>query len=298
MLTPLINAKNFTKQLGLDQPVYFKREDLHPYGSHKGRSIPLMIQKYASDGVRNFVISSSGNAALAAAMHISEYNRKNSDKQLRLTIFVGENIDDEKILKLRNFETAKLITIVQTKNPKQKAFQMETSGQAKNLRQSTDDSALIGYEDLARELGEIENISAIFIPTSSGTTAQGLYNGFQKLGIKPQIHIVQTSACHPIVDVIEKSEATRQPLATTSIATAIVDKVAHRKNAVAEAVKNSLGFGWVATDAEITRAMDLVKQTENIDISPNSALSVAGLIHSINVGWKFNSSIICLITGK
>jgi threonine synthase len=255
-----------------------------------------MINKYAGEGGKNFVISSSGNAALAAAMYVNEYNKANTDK-INLKIFIGKNIAQEKLSALIPLKNDGII-IELVSNPKQQAFQMDKSGQAKNLRQSTDDAALVGYEELALELNSIKNLSAVFIPTSSGTTAQGLYYGFQKLKQNPQIHIVQTSACHPIVSVIARSEATKQSPTTTSIASAIVDKVAHRKTAVAEAIKNSQGFGWIATDEEIQQAVNLVKQTENIDISPNSALSVAGLIHSINAGWKLNGPIVCLITGK
>ncbi|MBU1935624.1 PLP-dependent lyase/thiolase [Patescibacteria group bacterium] len=338
MSTPLTQTKNLTKHLGLKFPVFFKREDLHPHGSHKGRSIPVMIEKYANEGIKNFAISSSGNAALAAALHIIERNKINSNK-INLKIFVGKNIAEEKDTALSLLKNDQ-ITVEQVSNPKQQAFQMEKSGLAKNLRQSTDDTALTGYEDLARELNKqltnrLGPISAIFIPTSSGTTAQGLYLGFQKLKQNPQIHIIQTTACHPISNiiarserhmfafgreqsrqrvVIARSEATKQsqslshninppqsqvqPNNIPSIASAIVDKVAHRKNAVAETIKNSQGFGWIATDEEITQAMDLVKQTEAIEISPNRALSIAGLIHAINAGWKFNGPIVCLLTGK
>ena len=31
--------------------LYFKREDLHPYGSHKGRSITVMIDIYIKEGI-------------------------------------------------------------------------------------------------------------------------------------------------------------------------------------------------------------------------------------------------------
>ena len=51
----------------------------------------------------------------------------------------------------------------------------------KALRQSTDDLALIGYHALAEELLEISDISAVFIGTSSGTTAEALANYFHSL---------------------------------------------------------------------------------------------------------------------
>ena len=292
MITPQIKQLKLAKTLGLKIPLYFKREDLHPLGSHKGRSIPLMVEHYTKQGQTNFVISSSGNAALAAGLYIKKYN-ENHDNSLTLKIFVGEKINKNKLDTLSKILT-KQITIIVTKNPKQQAFQIDKNGQAKILRQSTDESALLGYEQLAKELSKIKKLSAVFIPTSSGTTAHGLYLGFKKLKLKPQIHIVQTSACHPMAATFSPTNLTT----TTSVAGAIVDNVAHRKEPVIEGIKKTKGFGWIANDTQIQDAINLVDQTEKIQLSPNSALAVAGLQQAIQTNWKFSGPIVCLITGK
>ncbi|HSR89013.1 MAG TPA: PLP-dependent lyase/thiolase [Candidatus Udaeobacter sp.] len=285
MITPQSQAKQLAQTLGLTTELYLKREDLHPYGSHKGRSIPLMIEHYTSKGKANFCISSSGNAALAAIYAIKKIGSK-----LNLQIFVGKHIDSKKLTKLQELVgDLKNITIKQVENPKQSAFQMEKTGQAKNLRQSTDDLALIGYETLADELMEIKNLAAIFIPTSSGTAAQGLYNAFKKYNLNPQIHIVQTSACHPMVESDIQTK--------NSLATAIVDKIAFRKEAVQKAIQNSQGNGWIAIDEEIELAKKNIKKTENLEVSFNSALSIAGLKLALQNNWKFNGSVVCILTG-
>lgn len=291
MITPQQLTPNLAESIGLKFSLYFKREDLHPYGSHKGRSLPLMVGKYAESGKRNFVISSSGNAALAAAKAIGEYNAR-SEKKLNLKIFIGDKISLGKIERIN--DTAKEngnIIVRQTRNPKQMAFLMAKNDGAINLRQSTDDNALTGYVDLARELSEIQNLSAVFVPTSSGTTAQGLHLGFKKIGINPQIHIVQTNTCHPFVNSDESPEE------GPSLASAISDKVGHRKTAIARVISESKGTGWVADNTEILEAMELVKHAEDIAISPNSALSVAGLKKAVSSGWKFNGPVVCLVTG-
>ncbi len=281
--------------------VYLKREDQHKYGSHKGRSLPLMIKKYfKEENQTEFVISSSGNAALAAVEAVQAHNR-NNDSKLRLTVFVGQNINPQKMKKLITIIEDPLIKLEQTENPKQSAFQMDKDSKAKNLRQSTDDAALEGYFELAEELDKIPNLSAIFIPTSSGTTAQALGEAFVKLSQKPQIHIVQTTSCHPIASVIARNEEreTKQSISNTdtSIADAIVDRIAHRKEKVVEVIKNSCGSGWIVTDEEIKNAIKLVKDACNLAISPNSALSVAGLAKAVQNDFKWDGAVICLITG-
>jgi len=283
------------RALGVKE-VYLKREDQHKYGSHKGRSLPLMIKKYFKEAcATEFVISSSGNAALAAVEAVQAHNRNNESK-LRLTVFVGQNINPQKMKKLITIIEDPLIKLEQTENPKQSAFQIDKDNKAKNLRQSTDDAALEGYFELAEELDKIPNLSAIFIPTSSGTTAQALGEAFAKLSQKPQIHIVQTSACHPMVDALKLTTYNLQ-LTTGSLADAIVDHVAHRKEKVVEVIKNSHGSGWIVNDEEIKNAIKLVKDSCNLAISPNSALSVAGLAKAAQSGCNWPGAVVCLITG-
>ena len=294
MKTPQQSYQNLAAALGVKE-IYLKREDQHKYGSHKGRSIPLMIKKYVKEGQTNFVISSSGNAALAAVEAIQSHNR-NNDNKLRLTVFVGQNINEEKLKKLIGLIEDPLIKLEQNENPKQSAFLIDKDGQAKNLRQSTDDAALEGYFELAEELDKIPNLSAIFIPTSSGTTAQAVGEAFGKLSQKPQIHIVQTTVCHPIVSGIEDLRFKIED-SDNSIADAIVDKIAHRKEKVLEVIKNSQGSGWVVNNTEIEKAIKLVRDNCEIIISPNSALSVAGLIKAKQNNWEIDGAAVCLITG-
>ncbi len=318
MKTPQQPYPKLAEVLGIPE-VYLKREDLHPYGSHKGRSIPLMIKHYTKDGIRVFTISSSGNAALAAIKSVSQHNKNNHGKEVTLRVFVGKNIPSEKLVRLESQITnhGSQITVEQSERPKQSAFQLEKEGEAKFLRQSTDDLALEGYHELAIELNKIPNLQAIFIPTSSGTTAQALGETFITFNQHPQIHIAQTVACHPIVDCLTDFSAFPADQSVTpnnemrsselspqtkfapiqSMAGAIVDHIAHRKAKVAEVVKQSGGAGWIVTDDEIKDAIHIVKQTTNIDISPNSALSVAGLKKAVQNGFKPTGHVVCLITG-
>ncbi len=294
--------------------VYLKREDEHKYGSHKGRSIPPMVKKYfKEDEVTNFVISSSGNAALAA-IHAVQVHNSNNPSKLKLKVLLGQNIDPSKLKRLLKTINDVNVSIEQVERPKQTAFQMDKNGEAKNLRQSTDDNALLGYHELAQELNKIPNLGAIFIPTSSGTTAQALGEAFfeqeyLKLEQRPQIHIVQTTSCHPIVSCLPlpEGESTRSdggggsPIPDSgvkSIANAIVDKVAHRKDKVVELIKKSAGNGWVVTDEEIKQTQKLVKETTGIQVSPNSALSIAGLKKAKEASCDWGGKVIvCLITG-
>lgn len=293
MKTIQMPYNELSRALGLEYDVYLKREDQHKYGSHKGRSIPLMIKKYfKEDNTTKFVISSSGNAAIAAVHAVQAHNRNNSSK-IKLTIFIGQNINPKKLKVLLTIIDDSNIKLEQVEKPKQMAFQMDKNGEAKLLRQSIDDSALEGYLELAEELIKIPNLSAVFIPTSSGTTAEGLGNAFINLKKDVQIHIVQTTSCHPIVDIIEKTETIEEK----SLADAIVDKIAHRKENVVKIIKQTNGHAWIATNNEIKEVIELIENTCQTKISPNSALSIVGLKQALEKKLKFSGPVVCLITG-
>lgn len=299
MLTPQESYPSLAKQFNLNE-LYLKREDLHPFGSHKGRSLPHMIDAYAEIGMRHFVISSSGNAALAAAMAIQAYNESHSQSQCTLQIFVGKRIPEKKLGHLLPYVDGKMIQLAQVDRPKQAAFQLDKQEEAVNLRQSTDPLALVGYQALAKELAEITHLDAVFVPSSSGTTAEALAKAFHQMNRKIQVHVVQTTACFPLVSAIYQAQKKDISLKKThnSLAGAIVDHIAHRKKSVCEAILTQNGSGWIAHDDEITQAIQLVQQNTDLSLSPNSALSVAGLMHAQKQQWSFSHGIVaCLITG-
>ncbi len=290
MITPIENYPKLAKAIGLTD-LYFKREDTHPYGSHKGRSIPFMIDYYYEKGDRDFAISSSGNAALAAALYVEELNGKNTEP-INLDIYLGNNISTHKFEKLKKL-TDENIRILTKERPLQALMRSVQEGKI-SLRQSTDDVALIGYEPLARELAEIRDIGAVFIGTSSGTTAQALAEYFLKNKLPIQIHVVQTSSCHPIIDAFETFDIPKE----RSLADAIVDQTAFRKENLVQLIRKTGGRGWLATNESIQSAQELVMKNIKHKISTNSALSVVGTMQAAYLGYEIKGAVVCMICGE
>ena len=297
MKTPQLPAPALAAALGFSQELWLKREDLHHHGSHKGRSIPLMIDEAARFGTRNFAVSSSGNAALSAAITVENHNKSKPADPYRLDIWLSPRIEQKKITKLRGLvSNSQFIKLHESERPQQDAFQFAKNDGVKLLRQSTDETALRGYLDLAKELARIPGLAAVFIPASSGTTAEGLYLGWQKTGVSPALHIVQTTFCHPLVDAISGTITPAGP--ERSLAGAIVDRVAHRRTTVALAVKTTGGAGWIVSNEELTSLKQLVKQTLNLDLSPNGLLALAGFRQALKKHRQFNGPVACIITGE
>ncbi|MDR3558305.1 MAG: PLP-dependent lyase/thiolase, partial [Candidatus Pacebacteria bacterium] len=246
MITPQENQASLANAVGVPS-LYLKREDLHPYGSHKGRSIPVMIDHYLKAGKSHFAISSSGNAALAAALYIKELNeKKGKEKNIKLEIMVGNKIPDNKLKKLTDLVDKK-ISVMRFERPLQTLTQKTADGSIQSLRQSTDNIALVGYESLAKELEKVKDMRAVFLATSSGTTAQAIAQFFSDKNANVEIHIVQTTSCHPMALEFVDS----LPSEDQSVADAIVDMTAHRKNALIPLIKTTGGVGWIASNEEI-----------------------------------------------
>lgn len=289
MQTPNEPHPALAKKLDISS-LFFKREDLHPYGSHKGRSIPFMIDHYYEKGDRSFALSSSGNAALAAALHARKL--RDSGRKIGLDIFVGQHIAPAKLKKLQALATAE-IRVLQKERPLQGLTAAIDEG-ARSLRQSTDDVALTGYRTLAEELSLIPDLGAVFVGTSSGTTAEALAKFFIESGKPVQVHVVQTSSCHPISAAFEEYDGPDEK----SVADAIVDLTAKRKPALVPLVKKSGGHGWFATNDDIEGAIALSEKHAGFSISPNSALSLVGAMQAAYRGWEFGGAVACLIGGE
>jgi len=304
MITPLEHYPDLAKTIGLSD-IYFKREDLHTYGSHKGRSIPFMIDYYYKKGDRHFVISSSGNAALAAIIHTNKINAENTEP-VDLDIFVGNHIAPHKLEKLKlasqsandtissNTETKDSHIRILTKERPLQALTQAVEEGSRSLRQSTDDQALFGYETLAEELSLTKDIGAVIVGTSSGTTAQALAEYFLKNKLPIQIHIVQTSSCHPMSETFETFDGSDE----RSDADAIVDQTAYRKAKLIPLIKKTGGHGWIASNDDIYSAQELVKKHTGLEISTNSALSVVGAMQIAYRGFEVKGAIVCMICGE
>ncbi len=288
-MTPLEDYKSLAEAIGVSK-LYIKREDLHPYGSHKGRSIPYTIDKYVADGETSFAISSSGNAALAAALHIKKIN-ESSKEPVKLDIFVGNHIAKNKLDKLQVFADDHIRVL--TKERPLQALTLAVQEGVRSLRQSTDDTALIGYQSLAKEIGSTKNIGAIFIGTSSGTTAQALAQYFLENKLPIQVHIIQTSSCHPIAEAFDTFDFPDEK----SLADAISDITAMRKSVLVPLIEKSGGRGWLAKNDDIQGAMELVEKHAGLNISTNSALSIVGAMQAVAMGYEINGDIVCMLGG-
>jgi len=277
-----------------ESSVWAKLESHNPTGTHKDRSLGPWISYYAKQGAREVAISSSGNSAVSAAKYCQ-------DSGITLHAFVRRDIEEYKLSSLRKNTNVILHT---SKTPKRDALRFAREHDILNLRASTDDRALVGYEVIALELIEqVPSLDNIFIPTSSGATLAGIYQGYtshisnrrtQGRSIReasvtsqpPSFYAVQTTKVHPIAGYFDKDFLSE----TTSYATAIVDNIAHRKDRVIQILKETRGGGFVISNRELEEAKKVLGQAMRLASSDgHSRAERKGSLASTNriqLGWQ------------
>lgn len=300
--TPLIKLfldRYELRELGVKDPdrtqkVYLKLETANPNKSFKDRSLAFQISHYYAKGVKRLLISSSGNAAVSAAGYISQ------TKEMKLAVFVSNKVNKAKLEKLNAYVSKNPnISIVFSDKAKSDAIKYSNESGYVNLRGSADEMAVTGFKTIGYELfDQSSEIDAIFIPTSSGTSTLGIYQAYkEKVENKaqmPKFNVCQTTKIHPIAKefdiMFEPSE--------TSLADAIVDRVAKRKSEIVELVKETNGSGWILSDEEIKYSLDfLQKKTKLPDLTSNGILSFAGLVKALKRKKMIYRAPVCIISG-
>lgn len=270
-----------TPILKYEDEIFFKREDLNPTGSLKDRGMAFVISKVVFQGHKNFVLSSSGNAAISA----SEYCKLAG---ANLFIYVSPKINKGKLEALKK----KAAKIIITERPLSESQKFAAENNFISLRLSRIEFAHLGYKtisfEIAKQLGEINDI---FIPVSSGVCCLGIFKGFQEIGIHPRIHVCQGSSNGPIASFFDK-----EIHAEESMATALVAKTSPLAGQIKEIIEKSKGFGWVIDNQRIISAQRKLKEI-GVDTSNEGALAFAAINKSEEKEWKLGKTV-CLLTGK
>src|SRR5690606_5623518 len=139
--------------------------------------------------------------------------------------------------------------------PVSAAFRYAKQHNAYNLRPSLDDLGPVGYKTLGIELAQQlpQPPATIFIPVSSGTELVGMSEGFSSQNIPlPQIHLVQTSAYHPLAKEYDIDFQTEEQ----NLASGLVAKSIPRKAQIKQLISQSHGTGWVVSNQQIQQAYD------------------------------------------
>ena len=193
--TPLQEWRALARELGLDR-LLLKREDLNPSGSHKDRGVLYQVVRHHDDRhPRTFVLSSSGNAAVAAGAAC----RLTGDQ---LVAFVSPGTAPAKLRHLLESGAA----VVETLKPINFARYAARVFGLMDLRGTRDPGASRGYRSLAGELAEeAPDADVILTFSSSGISLEGIADGYAALprAEGPALWAVQAGECLGIVRALD-----------------------------------------------------------------------------------------------
>jgi len=185
---------DLTREWGLAHLV-LKREDQNPTGSIKDRSLVYMVSHYKGKEEPWLTLSSSGNAAIAAAACAENAG-------IGLVAFLSTKTPGEKIEKAMGYHPQLILT------PKPINFcnSLSKNFGVPNLRPSKHPLATEGYKTIAYEIDELEAqpIDHLFVFSTSASSLVGIGRGFEDLKREhpersyPALHCVQSGTAHSI----------------------------------------------------------------------------------------------------
>ena len=288
--TPLIEAKNLSKELGLN--IFLKYEGLNPTGSFKDRGMTMAVSKAVEEGAKTVICASTGNTSASAAAYAAKAKINCVVLIPKGAIALGKlsqaMIHQAKVLAIEgNFDEAlSLVREISAKYPVV-------------LVNSINPNRIEGQKTAAFEIIDVLGDAPEYhsLPVGNAGNITAYWKGYQeyfKIGKSkrlPKMLGFQAEGAAPIVRgyPIKKPE---------TVATAIrIGNPASWKKAE-NARDESGGLIEMVSDAEITSAYKLLAAKEGIFVEPASAASIAGLIKLKKRGY-FNkkATITCTLTG-
>jgi|YelNatPaOPRAMG01_1025707.scaffolds.fasta_scaffold03647_4 threonine synthase len=300
--TPLLAARRLGEELGV-RNLYIKDDTVnHPTLSYKDRVVSVAITKAREFGFTTVSCASTGNLATAVAAHAAR-------ARLRCYIFMPEGVESGKIVGSTIYG-AQVITIRGNYDDVNRLCSeiADKYGWAFvniNLRPYyTEGAKTFGFE-VAEQLGW-RLPDNIVLPTAGGTILPKVakaFKEFKEVGLiedgRVKVHCAQAAGSAPVIHALHKGTDLITPVKPNTIAKSIAIGNPADGFYVLKAVRESGGWGDVATDEEIIDAIKLLARTEGIFAEPAGGTTLAVAIKLINQGRiKRDESVVVSVTGN
>ncbi len=300
--TPLLHAKRLGAEVGLKN-LYIKDDTVnHPTLSYKDRVVSVAITKAREFGFTTVSCASTGNLATAVAAHAARAG-------LKCYIFMPEGVEAGKIVGSTIYG-AQVITIRGNYDDVNRLCSeiADKYGWAFvniNLRPYyTEGAKTFGFE-VAEQLGW-RLPDHIVLPTAGGTILPKVAKAFKELKevglIKSadcKIHAAQAAGSAPVIHALHKGVDLITPVKPNTIAKSIAIGNPADGFYVLGAVRESGGWGDVASDPEIIEGIKLLARTEGIFAEPAGGTTLAVALKLAKQGrMKPDETVVVAITGN
>lgn len=302
--TPLLKAHNLGFMLGLPN-IFIKDERQGPTGSFKDRQAAIAISTMKEAGIKEAVVASTGNVAIA-------YSAYSARAGIKLWVFVTSSVPADKMREVALYGSEVIKVAGTYDKAKKVAAEFAAS---KNLfldRGIKGFAAKEAMKTLAFEVAEqLGNVAAEQSPAllngskhpwrapdwylqavSGGMGPAGVMKGFaeiKRLGLiekLPKLGCFQTSGCAPMANSFHKGLAIAEPVkyprtAITTLATGVPGEA---YEVLVELIRKHGGTIDAITDAEAFHALQLVAKMDGLSVEPATAVTFAGLFKLVREG--------------
>ena len=316
--TPMLRAVNLGMMLGCPN-IYIKDERQGPTHSFKDRQAAVSMAAYKEAGIKEVVVASTGNVAIA-------YSAFAARAGIKLWAFLTSLVPAEKMREVALYGT-QVIKITgsydQTKQiaadfARQRGIHLDLGSRSIPCIEAMKTIALESAEQLTALVGPPESENGIepapwrtpdwyFQSVSGGMGPLGVIKGFNELreiGLTqrvPKMGIIQVEGCAPMVHAWKQNREVAIPiqLSTTLIATLATGDPGRTYTLLRKKMLSAAGGIFESvTDEEAFRAVHFLAKMEGISVEPAAAVSFAGLIKLVRAGMiKPSDTVVVNRTG-
>lgn len=276
--TPLWLSNRFAPNLG-HASVYIKDERYGPTSSFKDRQAAVAVAAMNENGIREAVIASTGNAAVAYAAACARAG-------IKLWVFMTSLVPQEKLREAALFGAEVIRVSGNYDQTKQIASQF---AQRKNLLLDRGASSVPARESMKTIAYEIVEQLGWRAPdwyiqaVSGGLGPLGVYQGFKEMfsmGLinkVPKLAIIQSEGCAPMVNAFKDGKDTATPvIPDTRIIILSTGDPGKAYTYLWNLTQQYGGVMEAVSDLEAYNAMKSLAKSEGMAVEPATAVAFAG----------------------
>ncbi len=277
--TPLWLSQRFASEIGKAR-IYIKDERYGPTSSFKDRQAAVAVAAMNEGGIREAVIASTGNAAVAYAAACARAG-------IKLWVFMTSLVPQEKLREAALFGAEVIRVSGNYDQTKQIASQF---AQRRHLLLDRGASSVPARESMKTIAYEIVEQLGWQAPdwyiqaVSGGLGPLGAYHGFKEMydmGLIsriPKLAIIQAEGCSPMVKAFKAGKDTAEPvIPDTCIIILSTGDPGKPYTYLWNLTRQYGGTMEAVTDAEAFAAMRALAKSEGMAVEPATAVAFAGL---------------------
>jgi len=277
--TPLWHSGRFAPALGADS-VYIKDERYGPTSSFKDRQAAVAVAAMSENNIREAVIASTGNAAVAYAAACARAG-------IKLWVFMTSLVPQEKLREAALFGAEVIRVSGNYDQTKQIAAQF---ARRRNLLLDRGASSIPAKESMKTIAYEMVEQLGWRAPdwyiqsVSGGLGPLGVYQGFREMlamGLidrVPKLAVIQAEGCAPMVHAFQAGKETAEAvIPDTRIIILSTGDPGKSYTYLWELTRKFGGAMEAVSDAEAFAAMRALAKSEGMAVEPAAAVAFAGL---------------------